>query len=316
MNEQTAIFAGGCFWCMEPPYAQLSGVISVFPGYTGGNVPNPTYEAVCAGQTGHFEAVRITFDVDVLPYEKLLDVFWRQIDPADPGGQFVDRGSQYMTAVFYMDEAQKAAAQKSKDEIAALIGQEVATQILPAAPFYMAEGVHCKYYQTNAEHFNAYKQGSGRAAFIKEFWSKVDEKRALKDKLSPLQFAVTQQSATEPPFKNDYWDETRDGIYVDITTGKPLFSSRDKYDAGCGWPSFTRPIDEALLQTKEDLSLGRVRTEVRTSGSDIHLGHVFDDGPQPAGTRFCINSAALRFVPAEDMEQEGYGEYMKLFAGE
>ncbi len=308
MNEKTAIFAGGCFWCMEPPFAKLDGIIKTEPGYTGGHTENPAYEQVCRGGTGHFEAVRVTYDADAVTYDQLLDVFWRQIDPADAGGQFADRGDSYKTAVFYADEAQRIAAEDSRLRMQRLLGTAIHTKILPAAVFYPAEGYHCEYYNKNPEHYNRYKRGSGREEHIQSVWG--DE--ALRQRLSPLQYNVTRRGATEPPFRNEYWDNHEAGLYVDVITGEPLFSSLDKFDSGCGWPSFTRPLDAPRVTEKRDLSHGMVRTEVRTKVSDAHLGHVFDDGPNGM-PRYCINSAALRFVPLDRLVEEGYGSYKKLF---
>lgn len=308
MKEKTAIFAGGCFWCMEPPYAKLNGVKRVEPGYTGGHKENPTYEQVCGGGTGHYEAVRVTYDADAVTYDQLLDVFWRQIDPTDASGQFADRGTQYKTAIFYADEEHRAVAEDSKKRVERLLGATVHTEILPAAVFYPAEGYHCEYYKKNPEHYGRYKKGSGREAFIHKVWG--DD--ALKERLTPMQYNVTQKSATEPPFRNEYWDNREPGLYVDIVTGEPLFTSLDKFDSGCGWPSFTKPVEGQRLAEKPDHSLGRVRTEVRTQVSDAHLGHVFDDGPNGM-PRYCINSAALRFVPLDKLDEEGYGSYKKLF---
>ncbi len=307
--DKKAVFAGGCFWCMEPPYAKMQGVKQVLPGYTGGQTEAPTYEQVCAGGTGHYEAVEVTYDPEKVSFEQLLEVFWRQIDPTDAFGQFADRGRQYQTAIFYHDDEEKRIAEDSVRRIQRLFDKPVRTQVLPAAVFYPAEGGHCEYYKKNPSHYTRYKAGSGREAYIHSVWG--DD--ALKKRLTPVQYSVARQSATEPPFRNEYWDNHEPGLYVDIVSGEPLFTSMDKFDSGCGWPSFSKPVDNRSIEEKTDMSHGMIRTEVRTKGSDSHLGHVFPDGPGPEGLRYCINSASLRFIPVDDLEKEGYGEYKKLF---
>ncbi|HHV95967.1 MAG TPA: peptide-methionine (S)-S-oxide reductase MsrA [Clostridiaceae bacterium] len=327
-NYETAIFAGGCFWCMEPPFRQMDGVIEVVSGYTGGTVKNPTYEQVCSGTTGHREAVQITFDPLKVSYSELLDIFWLNIDPIDAGGQFEDRGDQYKTAIFYHNEAQRAIAEISKIVLNASgwFDKPVVTVIRKAVEFYAAEEYHQDYFNKNPLKYKFYEQYSERHLQIakrleKELRSKwgiyayktykKPSLNELKERLTPLQYHVTQENGTEPPFENEYWKNDKKGIYVDIISGEPLFASTDKYDSGTGWPSFWKPIKPgALIYNVDPDSLQYIEIKSRIAKS--HLGHVFYDGPKPTGLRFCINSAALRFVSLDDMDKEGYGEFIVL----
>lgn len=329
-NYKLATFAGGCFWCMIPPFQSLNGVISVTAGYTGGFVPNPSYKEVCSGKTGHYEAVQVVYDPSRISFEELTDVFWRQINPVDPSGQFHDRGPQYETAIFYHDEEQKRIAIESEEKLDASgkFKGTIQTKILEANEFYSAEEYHQDYHLKNPEHYSAYKKGSGREDYIKEAWGNCNGKsdipenknftlpsdEVLKKRLTPMQYNVTRKNATEPPFENEFYDNKKEGIYVDIISGEPLFSSLDKFDSGCGWPSFAKPLEKNKILEKLDLSHSMVRTEVRGKTSDSHLGHVFTDGPLPSGLRYCINSSALRFIPLDNLGKEGYGEYLKLFS--
>lgn len=317
-TKSLATFAGGCFWCMISPFEEEPGIIKVESGYTGGHTPNPTYKEVCSDTTGHYEAVQITYDPAVYSYQKLLEIFWKQIDPTDEGGQFHDRGDSYRTAIFYHDEEQRRIAEESKRALdeSGRFNEPIVTPILPASEFFPAEEYHQDYHKKNPFRYKMYRKGSGREAFIKKHWKDLKKDEELRKKLTPIQYEVTQNNGTEPPFRNEYWNNKEQGIYVDIISGEPLFSSLDQFDSGCGWPSFTQPIDEDRMKKEMDVSHNMVRIEVRSKLADSHLGHVFEDGPKPTGLRFCINSAALRFIPKEKLEEEGYSSYLKLFSDE
>jgi peptide methionine sulfoxide reductase msrA/msrB len=345
-NVAVATFAGGCFWCMEPAYQELPGVLDAVVGFSGGTKETSDYATVSGGKTAHREVVQVTFDPEILSYEELLDIFWRQIDPTDSTGQFADKGFQYTTAIYAHDETQQLAAEKAIEVLDASekFKDSVVTVVEPYTNFYLANDYHQDFYIKSAEYYQRYKKGSGRADFIEENWAKnaaieYQEEQAQKqenivveeieeeeekykytpeeiadllENLDPLAYHVVAENGTEEPFNNAYWDNKADGIYVDKVTNEPLFSSTHKYDSGTGWPSFWRTIEDDSVTLHADNSLSVERTEIRSQAG--HVGHVFEDGPEEeGGRRFCTNSSSLLFVVKTDMTQEGYEDYLYLF---
>lgn len=308
--------AGGCFWGTAHLFSLVEGVEKAVAGYANSRVDNPTYKLVCTGETGAAETVEVTYDDTVVGLSELLVIYFRSIDPLAVNRQGNDVGTQYRTGIFYVDPADVPVIEAVVATIQRRLPEPMAVEVGPLANFWRAEEYHQDYLYKNPDGYCHVNPALFAEVKARRKASKED-KTELKKRLTPLQWEVTQNGATERPFVNEYDDEFRPGIYVDITDGTPLFVSTRKYNSGCGWPAFSRPIEASAVTEHLDTSFGRVRTEVRSATSGAHLGHVFPDGPaDDGGMRYCINSAALRFIPEADMAAEGYADYLPLLEAE
>jgi peptide methionine sulfoxide reductase msrA/msrB len=313
MEQHEIYFAGGCFWGTEHFMKQITGVERTEVGYANSKVEHPTYQQVCTGNTGAAETVQVVYNPQQVELQFLLELFFKTIDPTSLNRQGNDQGLQYRTGVYYKDKTDLAVINASIKELSTHYSKPLVVEVLPLTNFYKAEDYHQDYLQKNPGgycHLAPELFIMARQANAKSKYGKSTEAE-LRTKLTERQYAVTQEGATEPPFKNEYWNEHRKGIYVDITTGEPLFVSSDKFDSGCGWPSFSKPISKNLIKEMTDTSSGMNRIEVRSKIGNAHLGHVFSDGPADrGGLRYCINSASLRFIPIEEMKTAGYGNFI------
>lgn len=323
MSLLAAIYlAGGCFWGVEEYFSRIPGVTATEAGYAQSNIPNPDYRAVCSGGTGAAETVKIEYDPDKIPLSALISQYFKIIDPLSVNRQGNDVGAQYRTGIYYVNPADKAELQTLLDKESQRLGRPLAVELEPLRNFYPAEEYHQAYLKKNPGgychiSFDSLKDLDNLKKGPPARDYKKPDDAALRSALSPMEYHVTQENGTEPAFSGRYWDNHEPGLYVDAVSGEPLFISSDKFDSGSGWPSFTKPLSPDAVSVKEDLSHGMRRIEVRSSRADSHLGHVFPDGPASAGgLRYCINSAALRFIPEKDMEREGYGSFLKLMRGE
>ena len=308
-NLRTIYLAGGCFWGVEAYISRLLGVAKTTVGYANGNTENPTYDEVCLENTNHVECVKVDYDNNILPLKKLLEEFFKIINPLTINKQGNDVGVQYRTGIYYRNETDKRIIINFINRKQGEYSQKIVTEVLPLNNFYPAEKYHQKYLEKNPTgycHIDL-TQLPNQKKQLEELLIKEDIMN-----LTPIEFDVTQKNATEKPFSGKYNDFNKKGLYVDVVGGEPLFISDDKFDSKCGWPSFTKPVNDSHIQKLNDTSHGMKRIEVRSKKANSHLGHVFDDGPR-GEKRYCINSASMRFIPYDKLEEMGYGRYVKYF---
>ena len=313
---KTIYLAGGCFWGAEKYLSMIPGVTSTAVGYAGGHTEDPGYEDVCRDDTGHAETVRVVYDPSRLSLTFLLERYYEIVDPTSLNRQGHDAGTQYRTGIYFADGADEEIILGSIALLQESYHDKIMIEVKPLTKFYLAEEYHQKYLDKNPGgycHIDSAKFKLAERAVDEATLYRPAEKDELRRSLTELQFEVTQNGATEAPFLNEHYDRFEPGVYVDVTTGEPLFVSSDKFESGCGWPSFSRPLSEGLVTELPDRSHGRDRTEVRSSRGDAHLGHVFGDGPEElGGLRYCINSASLKFIPKAEMAAAGYGRLLQL----
>ncbi len=312
MKQEIIYLAGGCFWGLEAYFRRIPGVLDAISGYANGEKENPSYEEVCKG-SGHAETIQLTFDPEKLNLSQVLQYFLRVVDPFSVNKQGNDEGIQYRSGVYYTTDAQKDIIEEVLARAASYFDNPFAIEVLPLQSFYRAEEYHQQYLDKNPNGYCHIPLHLAHEPLIDESNYEKYNEETLKDTLSPLAYKVTQQSSTETAFSHEYIKEFRPGIYVDVTSGEPLFISTDKFESGCGWPSFSKPISSDVIHYFEDNKYDLHRIEVRSRVGDSHLGHVFNDGPKElGGLRYCINGVALTFIPKEEMEEKGYGEYLPL----